>query len=149
MRYILIPLLFALTACEVFEQMEQPAPQTDQATDTPGAASAPPPRNAQTVEQFDTTTDAQREAAATPSDGGTSLGETVGSLGDPALPGFWIETPLIDAPGTGRIVNVENGNSVEVELRPIDSGSARVSLAALRLLDASLTDLVTLDVYQN
>ena len=148
MRYSLLPLLLLLSACAAFDQLETADQDPLQVEDTETAA-PPPPSNARTVEQFDTPTEEQREAATQVSTGGTLLGETVATLGDAASPGFWIETPLVDAPGTGRIVYGANGNSVEVELRPIEGGSSRVSLAALRLLEAPLTDLVTLEVYQN
>jgi len=131
---------------EQIEQIEQPAPQL---SDAPDGAAPPPPRSAQTVEQFDTTTDAQREAAATTSTGGTLLGEAVATLGDPSVPGFWIETPLVETAAMGHIVFVDNGKSAAIELRPTTGASTRVSLAALRLLEAPLTDLVTLEVYQN
>ena len=106
-------------------------------------APAPPPsRSARTVEQFDTTTDEQKAKAASVS-GGTSLGTTVASLGDPASPGFWIETPLVTEAGRGRVVY--NGRSVEVDLRP--GASSRVSLGALRVLGAPLTDLAEVEVF--
>ena len=122
----------------------EPAPETVSPGET-GIAPAPP-ANARTVEQFDTTTKAERVAAAAPSSGGSRLGKTVASLGDAATPGFWVETSLVDAVTPGRVENTANGKSVEVELRPME-GSSRVSLAALRVLEAPLTDLVTIAVY--
>ena len=77
------------------------------------------------------------------------MGTTVASLGDPARPGFWIETPLAIVPGTGRVVFPETGASVDVALIPISEGSSRVSLAAFRLLDTPLTSLPVLEVYAN
>lgn len=115
---------------------------------TPELAAPPPSSAATTVEDFDTTTEEQRIAAASVEEGGRLLGQTVASLGDPGRAGFWIETDLADAQGRGRLVNPATGASVEVELLPLsgDAGS-RVSLAALRILGVSLTDLPTLDVY--
>lgn len=109
----------------------------------------PPPRDARTIEDFDTTTQEERQAAASPSSSGSLLGTTVVTLGDAALPGFWIETPLVSAPGKGRLRYPQTGRSVEVELRPASGGSSRASLPALRLLDAPLTELVTLEVYRS
>lgn len=112
-----------------------------------GEAPPEPPASARTAEEFDTTTEAQRVAAAEPAAGGSLLGREIVSLGDPTRPGFWIETALVTAPGQGRLVFPETGKSVEVEMIP-GTGGARVSLAALRLLDAPLTDLPTVEVYQ-
>ncbi|SLN27389.1 hypothetical protein PSA7680_01223 [Pseudoruegeria aquimaris] len=135
------------------------------AIEAPTTASAPPPevvaadpearvapQNAVTVEDFDTTTAAERaeaEVVAAPA-GEALLGRTVASLGDPTLGGFWLETPLAAKPGPGRITSVATGKSVAVELRPLDaarSAGSRLSLAAMRLLEVPLTDLPELDVY--
>ena len=105
------------------------------------------PTAARTVEELDTTTDAERDAAAAPGAAGRLLGESVASLGDATRSGFWIETPLAKAEGPGRLVYPDNGRSVEVTLMPSDGGSSRVSLAAMRLLDAPLAGLPTLEVY--
>lgn len=122
----------------------------------PGALEAPAPIpavSAQTPEQFDTTTREERvAAAAVPVDEGGEklLGETVASLGDPTKPGFWLETPLVSKPTTGRVHFAGSGKSAQVDLLPIDGPStagSRISLAAMRLVDAPLTDLPTLQVY--
>ncbi|SFC08199.1 D-galactarate dehydratase [Tropicimonas isoalkanivorans] len=126
----------------VQEAPEGPAPGTEQ---------APPPKSAVTVEQFDTTTAEERAAAAAPvEDGEKRLGTTIASLGDPADPGFWAETGMVDSVIQGRLENPANGKSVKVELRP--SGGAagsgtRVSLPALRVLEAPLTSLPELVVF--
>jgi hypothetical protein len=118
-----------------------------------GAISAPRPvQGAHTVEDFDTTTRAQREqAAATPvADGERKLGKTIGSLGDPVKPGFWLETPLVVTRQAGRVEYPGTGKSVAVDLIPIDgpvTAGSRVSLAALRLLGAPLTGLPELIVF--
>lgn len=118
---------------------------------TPAAIAPPPAAGARTVDQFDTTTPEQRAAAAAAGNGGGRLlGETVAALGDPADPGFWLVTPLVESPARGRIVAVETGKAAEVELRPsggaAGSGS-EVSLAALRLLGVPLTALPVLRVF--
>lgn len=150
MRYTPLFYVLFLTACAELGLQGV----TDKPTDDPveneipeELAAPPPPANARTVDQFDTTTEEQRVAAATPSAGGTLLGTTIASLGDPSRAGFWIETPLADAQGQGRLVYPVNGKSVEVALIPTEGGSSRVSLAALRLLEAPLTDLPVLEVY--
>ncbi|WP_169961442.1 hypothetical protein [Oceaniglobus indicus] len=115
---------------------------------------APPPSAAaRTAEDFDTTTDDQRAAAtasAPTAAGETRLGETVASLGDPTQPGFWIKSPLVKTAGPGRLENPSNGKTALVELIPLPGeagGGSQVSLAALRVLDAPITDLPTLVVY--
>jgi len=124
--------------------MTRPAPR-------PGAAAAPP-AGAQTAEAFDTTTEAERLAAVAPPEpaGETLLGPTVATLGSPANPGFWLETPLTDRVRPGRVRAEASGESVQVELRPIDAppgAGSRISLAALRLLNVGLTGLHQLEVY--
>lgn len=117
-------------------------------------ATLAPPENARTVEEFDTTTPEARAAAVAPAPdaGDGRLGTTIASLGDPGEAGFWIKTPLVSVPASGRIVYVTSGRSVQVRLIPsggaAGSGS-QVSLAAMRLLDAPLTGLPELVVYQN
>lgn len=112
-----------------------------------------PPAGARTAEAFDTTTAAERaEAAAAPAEpaGERLLGETVASLGDVAKPGFWLETPLVSKVTQGRVVYPGSGKSAQVELIPIDgpaTAGSRISLAAMRLIEAPLTDLPTLEVY--
>ena len=111
---------------------------------------APPP-DARTVEDFDTTTTAEREAAASVSEGGEqALGSTIISLGDPARPGFWIETPLVKAAGTGRVLLPDTGKSAQVDLIPMDgpaTAGSRLSLPAMRLIEAPLTGLVEVQVF--
>ncbi len=146
MRYTVAAIFLLTTACA---QIGLPATERPDEAVVLAAPelSAPPPANARTVDQFDTTTREQRVAAAAPAARGTLLGTTVASLGDPSRPGFWIETPLAKTAGKGRLVYPANGKSTEVALIPSDASSSRVSLAALRLLDAPLTDLPVLEVY--
>lgn len=118
------------------------------------AATAPrPAAAARTVDEFDTTSAEERAAAAAPSEPGGEalLGETVASLGDPSRPGFWLETPLVSAPGKGRVVYPGSGKSAQVDLIPIEGPStagSRISLAAMRLIEAPLTDLPTVQVFR-
>lgn len=118
---------------------------------------APPPAPipkpaARTVEEFDTTTAAQRAAAAKPAPGAeTRLGTTVASLGNPAEPGFWLRTPLARAEAPGRIEHPATGASAQVTLLPMPGAAAgagsQISLPALRLLGLPLTALPDLVVY--
>lgn len=126
----------------------RPKPRPDGA----GNIAPIPVQNARTAEQFDTTTYTQRAdaAAAAPVSGEHKLGVTVGALGDPTEPGFWLKTPLVSAARKGRVEYRVNGKSVAVDLIPIDgpkTAGSRVSLAALRLMGAPLTGLTELVVY--
>ncbi len=129
----------SLSSCGQFEQAEVVRPQL--------VTSPLAPSGAMTVEELDATTAAERDAAVAPGAAGRLLGETVASLGDATVPGFWIETPLAEATGPGRLVYPANGNGVEVTLMPSEGGSSRVSLAAMRLLEAPLAGLPTFEVY--
>lgn len=112
-----------------------------------------PPVAARTVEEFDTTTDEQRsEAVAVASDAGgeRALGATVASLGSPTEPGFWLKTPLVSKPSKGKVVYPANGKSVAVDLIPIDgpkTAGSRMSLPAMRLIEAPLTGLPEVQVF--
>ena len=131
----------------------QPGPP-DSAAGADGTGIRPaarPPAGAVTAEQFDTTTEAERQAAlARAPRGERELGRTIASLGNPAEPGFWLETPLVTQVTHGRVVYPLTGNSVAVELRPIAAApgaGSRISLPAIRLLGAPLTGLPELTVY--
>ena len=118
----------------------------------PAAMAPAPPANAVTAEQFDTTTLAERAAAAVQPAVAveTELGRTIATLGNPVTPGFWLETPLVSAPRQGRVVYPATGNSVAVELIPIAgpaTAGSRISLPAMRLLGAPLAGLPELIVF--
>lgn len=133
-------------------EVATPGPDTPRPQSRPAegsAATAMRPSSARTADAFDTTTAAERAAAVqAPPSAGAALGETVASLGSPAEPGFWLRTGLVTAVTPGRVTS-SGGASVAVELRP--SGAAagsgsQLSLAALRALNLSLTDLHRLQV---
>ncbi|MFV0411245.1 MAG: hypothetical protein ACK5LJ_16550 [Paracoccus sp. (in: a-proteobacteria)] len=104
-----------------------------------------------TPAQLDTTTSAEKAAAAAPSTGGGKLGMTTASLGDATESGFWIKTPLVKAPGKGRVVNPANGKSANVDLIPLsgDGAGSQLSLASMQALKIPLTDLPDVEVWQN
>ena len=154
MKYLVLLPAFALAACDDALMGFQPAApdvpvETVETLDpTPPP---PPPPEARTVEEFDTTTAEDRaEALEAPSVGGEErLGTTIASLGPPAEPGIWLETPLTDRLAEGRAE--WQSNSVNLELRP--SGGApgsgsQISLAAMRLLEIPLTELPEITVYR-
>ena len=110
-----------------------------------------PPLVARTVEQFVTRTDQDLLNAVAPHVSGERLlGYTIASLGNPTDPGIWLKTPQVTAVTNGRVEY--NGNSFFLLLRPTGGalGSAsRISLAAMRLIEAPLTGLPELSVYAN
>ena len=165
LRYIMVFLsLFVLAGCEgsgarlMPGQTETPAPAGEEG---PPAATLTPeatprgiqPGLARTAEDFDTTSDADRaKALADASSGGAGrdLGLTVASLGAVGEGGMWLKTPLVLSPARGRVAYPEKGTRVAVDLIPIEgepgSGS-RISLAAMRLIEADLTALPELRVF--
>lgn len=150
--------LLALGACAQVPQNaalpEAALPQMDQVRpkSRPAGLGRAVPKAARTVEEFDVTTKEERTAAAAvPSEASEKrLGLTVASLGDPTQAGFWIKTPLVNAPSKGRVVFPGSGKSVQVDLIPIegaDSAGSRLSLAAFRIIDAPLTELPEVEVF--
>ena len=125
-------------------------PEVSETVLAPETAAPPPPAGATTAEALDTTTAAQRAAATAPAKAPTQdLGTTVVSLGSATEPGLWLKTPLVQAEAQGRVTNPANGKSSIVTLIPIDgpkTSGSRMSLAALRLIEASLTDLTEVSV---
>lgn len=157
MRYLAVLSLAGLGACTEFQQAFAPAtvapvvPEVTEPVETlDPTPPPPPPPTAVTVEDFDTTTAEDREEALAEPEptGEQALGTSIASLGNPADPGIWLSTPLVDTLKPGRIA--WQGNSVNVELRPsggaAGSGS-EISLAAMRLLTAPLTDLPVIEVF--
>ncbi len=88
----------------------------------------------------------EEEADVAPETVFTGTAQVVASLGDPAVPGLWMETSLVSNPQTARLRSA-NGSEVVVTLKPSPTtGSARVSIAAMRALGVPLTELVELQV---
>ncbi len=117
---------------------------------SPATAAPPPPAAARTAEALDTTT-AEQRAAATAAPGAPSsvLGRTVVSLGSPTEPGLWLKTPLVQTDTQGRVANPATGQSALVTLIPLDgpaTAGSQMSLAAMRLIGVSLTDLTEVEV---
>lgn len=127
-----------------------PEPAEEPTTLAPETAAPPPPEAAQTAEALDTTTPEQRAAAAAPVEvAGAALGTTVVTLGSPTEPGLWLKTPLVQAETQGRVTNPATGKSSLVTLLPLAgeaTAGSRMSLPALRLIGASLTDLTEVEV---
>lgn len=84
---------------------------------------------------------------ALPVSGTDALGTTIASLGDPALPGLWMETPLVTREQTGTVQYRET--TVALTLRPTGGAAgsgSRLSLLAMQALGAPLTELVEVRV---
>ena len=111
----------------------------------------PPPASANTAAGFDTTTAEDRaEALAAPEEPVAALGTTLATLGNPAIPGIWIETGLVSELTPGR-AEAAGGQSINAELRP--SGNApgsgsEISLPAMQLLGLPLTAIAELTLYR-
>jgi len=131
---------------------ERPRPEARPAARASDVAAVAP--LARTADQFDTTTEAERRAAsaAPPTGAERALGVTVASLGSPGEPGFWLKTPLVDGPVTGRVLYPATGKSAAVDLIPLDgppTAGSRLSLAAMRLIGAPLTGLPEIEVFRS
>lgn len=136
-------------------EIYKPDPGENNTATTETTAPPKPAPEARTVEELDTTTPAQREAAVAPKpapSGDGKLGSTVASVGDVKEPGFWIKTPLVTNRTSGRIFYPATGRSVQVQLIPgggPSGGGSQVSLAAMRLLGADPASLPEVVVYSN
>ena len=170
MRHLLLVTSFAigLSGCAQLRPQAEVAPEVSAADTQPevavirpqarpsglNAKVKAPPKSARTVDQFDTTSAAEKveaaKAAADPVAKSNRLGVTIASLGSPADPGFWLETPLVDVITPGRVVYPANGKAVVVELRPIagpKTAGSRMSLPAMRVIEAPLTGLPEVEVF--
>ena len=167
MTRIILPLFIAVATAGCSNLTERLGMDASQAEPAPASASvdataevatpsaAPPAASpiataGSSAEALDTTTAAEREAAArAPASAGAALGSTVVSLGSATEPGLWLKTPLVDAEQPGRVTNPATGKSAAVTLIPLEgpaTAGSRMSLPALRLIGASLTDLTTVEV---
>ena len=98
----------------------------------------------------ETAADPLPEADAAPSAdiAAGALGTTLASLGDATVQGLWLETPLVTAPGPGRVTSAD-GASVEVQLIPsggLEGAGSRLSLAAMQALGLPLTAIAEVSV---
>jgi len=74
--------------------------------------------------------------------------QTIASLGDPTVPGLWMETPLVVQEQVARLRS-NSGAEVTVVLKPLGgdvSAGSRLSISAMRALGAPLTELVEVQV---
>ena len=148
-------IVFVLTlancaAMEATNPLSQP--QSDSSTAAQAIKHGSPPLSAlsqpptQTIEDEAAASldagDGDETASASPASGsGIILGSQIVSLGDPTDPGLWVKTDFVQTEQLGTVA-IAGGQPMQVTLRPLEgSGSPQISLAALRLLGASLTAL--------
>lgn len=143
MRYLIaISGVLAVSGCAQVERVLAPR-----------AAPVPEMVTPATPEMLDATTPQERQAARVEAAGtpATGLGVTVASLGSPTTPGLWLKTPLVDSPGRGRVDHAPIGQSVAVDLIPLEAergAGSQLSLAGFRALGVALTSLPELRVYR-
>lgn len=135
-----------------------PGPEVIRPMPRPGAAPRPAPAAAdalrprgRTAAALDTTTEAERRAAAEAARRaeGQALGETLAALGNPAEAGLWLVTGLVDRVRPGRVV-APTGAALAVELRPSGGpagAGSQASLGLLRTLELPLAGLTPLRVF--
>ncbi|WP_237072802.1 hypothetical protein [Pseudaestuariivita rosea] len=145
--------VFLMGGCAELMPVAPPQSTPVQTTVAEVPVARPPVQTARTVDQFDTTTAADRATvitAAQTAQAEVALGRTIASLGDPTDPGFWLKTPLVEDVRPGRIAYPANGKTVVVELRPLDApntAGSQISLPAMRVIEAPLTGLPEIEVF--
>jgi hypothetical protein len=75
---------------------------------------------------------------------------TIAGLGDPTTLGRWMQTPLVDAEVTARVVVPKTGAQAYITLVPApgpDGGGSRLSVDAMRALLVPFDELVEVQVY--
>ncbi|NVK97936.1 hypothetical protein KQ247_03035 [Ruegeria pomeroyi] len=153
MRYLVLISLVALAGCDRVRATTDKLFGGDKAPETAAAPQAAPA----TDEAPETATpEAEAAPTAQPGDdirpGWEGARQTVAGLGDPTIPGRWMETALVEQERNGRVVVRKTGATAHVTLIPAggDPGSgSRLSLEAMRALLAPIDELVELDVYSN
>ena len=104
----------------------------------------PAPATVATAPLDDATTSPQGNSIP----GFTGTASTIAGLGDPTVPGLWMETPLVTTDQMA-VVRSAKGTQITLTLRPIAgeaSAGSRLSIDAMRALGAPLTELVELKV---
>ena len=158
LRAPLLPLTLGallLAGCAELGLTPPSAPQARAPAAAPPPSSTRPPLTGapRTVDDFDRATADERQAAIAPAPAAAgSIGTTVASLGDPARAGFWMETPLVSTPTKGSVLYRPTGRRLNVDLIPSagpPSGGSRLSLSAMRMLDAPLTGVPQVDVVKH
>ncbi|MFW8637188.1 hypothetical protein [Cribrihabitans pelagius] len=77
-----------------------------------------------------------------------SSAATVASLGDPSVPGMWMETPLVTSEQQARVRSARGSEAV-VTLKPAvgaATAGSRLSIEAMRALGLPLTELANVQV---
>lgn len=146
MRYSVILSLALLTGCT---QVSGVADNLRNRLGGAGKTQAAPAQEQALPPAADTLPEEPPVPAVKPAADG-KLGRTVAGLGDPARSGLWLETPLVTSGGKGRVVWPTTGRWVAVALIPASgevTAGSRLSVEAMRALDAPLTELIEVEVY--
>lgn len=142
-RFALILPVLALAACDEAAMTPNAAP-----TETPiVVANKDNPKPTPTIDGNRVVVNDASQAAKP-----GRLGTTVASLGDASQPGLWLRTPLVTAPGKGRVVNQATGKSVNVQLLPLGGAATAgslMSMSAMQALGVGLTDLPNVEVFRS
>lgn len=126
----------------------QPTPSAPTVPGAPLSAMAPQDTLDTVATDQTATSQGGAIAAAGAVSGFTGRASTIATLGDPAIPGLWMETPLVSTEQRARLRSPK-GNEVTVTLKPISgaaSAGSRLSISAMRALGAPLTELVEVQV---
>jgi hypothetical protein len=145
-----------LTACNTLQWNSDilggPRPDAAQGSGQTAPADSGAPLSAISTEDALASGDLTDSLVAVPStdpaDAYQGRASTVASLGDPAIPGMWMQTDLVTRPQAARLRSA-NGKEVMVTLKPAAAGSSgggRLSIGAMRALGAPLSELVEVQV---
>ncbi len=142
--------LLLLGGCGDFELPKLPGLGKGPADSAVAPASAQEPLDATggvlLVQEQEPGVAAAEEQETAPDTVFTGSEQVVASLGDPSVPGLWMETSLVSS-DQQALLRSANGAQVVVTLKPAPGrGSARVSIEAMRALRVPLTELVELQV---
>ncbi|MEL0436010.1 hypothetical protein [Phycobacter sp. K97] len=140
--------LLLLGGCGDFEMPKLPSLKKEEPAPLPEQTGPQVPLDATggALDVPEQTVEVPAEEEVAPETVFTGTEQVIASLGDPAVPGLWMETSLVSSPQKARLRSA-NGSEVVVTLKPSPTGgSARVSIAAMRALGVPLTELVELQV---
>ncbi|WZK87833.1 hypothetical protein QEZ52_14615 [Aliisedimentitalea scapharcae] len=152
MRYLILTLPLLMFGCDNVRNTAsdlggflKPAPKaepTQTAVPAPDAVT----EEALPTEQSGDVTPLPSGPSSLPASGVT----TIAGLGDPSIPGLWMETPLVGNEQAGRVVFAGTGAELRVALKPIagaETAGSRLSLDAMRQLGIPLTELVEIRAF--
>ena len=138
MRYVLLITCVVLGGCDAIRSTTDRVFGKDEA----------PAETTPAVVEADT--EAPDPAPVSASAGWVGARTTIAGLGDPSTPGRWMQTPLVDAEVTARVVVAKTGAQAYITLVPApgpDGGGSRLSVDAMRALLVPFDELVEVQVF--